>query len=62
MRTADINRIKKARNHIKDIQMLLAGIKWENVTSKEWDLVGSANDKAQELGWALGDIQTVGEG
>lgn len=59
MKAADLNRIKKCRNYIKNIQMLLGGIKWENVNSMEWDLVGKANDAAQELGWRLGDIETI---
>ena len=59
MKAADLNRIKKCRNYIKNIQMLLDGIKWESVSTVEWDLVGKAHDSAQELGWRLGDIETI---
>lgn len=59
MKAADLNRIKKCRNYIKNIQMLLDGIKWEAVSTEEWDLVGKAHDSAQELGWRLDDIETI---
>ena len=59
MKAADLNRIKKCRNYLKNIQILLGGIKWENTKALEWDLVGKANDAAQELGWRLGDVETL---
>lgn len=43
MRQADINRVKKAREHLKAAATtILSNIKWENMKVLEDDLVGKA--------------------
>lgn len=42
MRQADINRVNKAKEHLKAATTILSNIKWENMKVLENDLVGKA--------------------
>ena len=42
MRQADINRVNKAKEHLKAATTILSNIKWENMKVLEDDLVGKA--------------------
>lgn len=60
MRAPDLNRVKRAQEHLNAAKTQLRSIKWENITYGEYELLLKALDKAKELDFRLQDIVTVG--
>lgn len=56
MRQADINRVKKAKEHLKAATILLCNIKWENTTMMESEFIGKTKDSIQDADFHLDDI------
>lgn len=60
MRAPDLNRVKRAQEHLNAAKTQLRSIKWENITYGEYELLLKALDEAKELDFRLQDIVTVG--
>ena len=60
MRAPDLNRVKRAQEHLNAAKTQLRSIKWENVSIGEYELLRKALDEAKELDYRLQDIVTVG--
>lgn len=56
MRPADINRVKKAKEHLKAATTLLTSIKWENVSAMEYDFILQTKGAIRDADWHLDDI------
>lgn len=56
MRQADINRVKKAKEHLKAATTLLCNIKWENVTGMEDLYMEQSKISLQDAGRSLESI------
>lgn len=61
MRQADINRVNKAKEHLKAATILLSNIKWENTTTMEFEFIGKIKDSIQDAGFYLDDIINIQE-
>lgn len=61
MRSPDMNRVKKAQEHLKAAKTLISNIKWENVTELEYDFIVKAKDKVEDSEGHLQDIITIQE-
>lgn len=59
MRQADINRVNKAKEHLKAATTLLSNIKWENMNTLENDLAGKAKIRIQYADNTLDDIINI---
>ena len=60
MRAPDLNRVKRAQEHLNAAKTQLRSIKWENISVGEYELLRKALDEAKELDFRLQDIVTVG--
>lgn len=60
MRAPDLNRVKRAQEHLDAAKTQLRSIKWENISVGEYELLRKALDEAKELDFRLQDIVTVG--
>lgn len=56
MRTPDLNRVKKAVNHITEARKFLDKVQWLNVTAMEWSFIKKAQDEIKDLMWTLDDL------
>jgi hypothetical protein len=56
MRQADINRVNKAKEHLRAATILLSNIKWENITMMESEFIGKTKDSIQDADFHLDDI------
>lgn len=56
MRQADINRVKKAKEHLKAATTLLSNIKWENITMMEFGFIVKAKEAIRDADYHLDDI------
>ena len=56
MRQADINRVNKAREHLKAAVTILQNIKWENRTSIEDHFIAQAGEGIADAQRNLEDI------
>jgi hypothetical protein len=56
MRQADINRVIKAKEHLRAATILLSNIKWENITTMESEFIGKTKDAIQDADFSLDDI------
>ena len=61
MRQADINRVKKAKEHLKAATTILTNIKWENTTLMESHLIMEAKDNIRSADIQLDDITNIQE-
>ena len=59
MRQADINRVKKAKEHLKAAMTILSNIKWENTTNMEYDFTMKAKETITNCDGILQDIITI---
>lgn len=60
MRAPDLNRVKRAQEHLNAAKTQLRSIKWENISVSEYELLRKALDETKELDYRLQDIVTVG--
>lgn len=56
MRQADINRVKRAKEHLKAATTILSSIKWENMKTLEDNFVREAKVSIREADFLLDDI------
>lgn len=56
MRQADINRVNKAKEHLKAATTILSNIKWENVNMMESDFIMHSKDAIKDADSHLDDI------
>lgn len=61
MRQADINRVNKAKEHLKAAVTILSNIKWENTTMMESHLIMEAKDNIRSADMQLDDITNIQE-
>lgn len=61
MRQADINRVKKSKEHLKAAVTILSNIKWENTTMMESHLIMEAKDNIRSADMQLDDITNIQE-
>lgn len=59
MRPADINRVKKAREHLKAATTILTSIKWENVSAMEYDFIMQSKVAIRDADGHLADILNI---
>lgn len=59
MRQADINRVKKAREHLKAATTLLNNIKWENVDGMEDLLIIQSKSSISDADRSLDHITKI---
>lgn len=59
MRQADINRVNKAREHLKAATTLLSNIKWENMNSNEGYFIFQAKLTIKNADLYLDDIINI---
>lgn len=62
MRPADINRARRALEHLDAASTQLAGIKWDNLTGQDYALKQSVVRKIQEAKWSAEDFIRIGGG
>lgn len=56
MRQADINRAKRAEEHLHAARTLLSNIKWENVSNLEYHFIQDCKDYIQSADFCLTDL------
>lgn len=61
MRQADINRVNKAKEHLKAASILLSNIKWENRSSLEDDIIKKSCQQMKSADMYLDDIINIQE-
>lgn len=61
MKQPDINRVRKAQDHIKAALTVLGHIKWENTSEKEYDLLLNAKEGFATTSSYLADIIYIQE-
>lgn len=61
MRKPDINRVEKAREHLKAAVTILNSIKWEKVSNMEYEFVMKAKEKIRDADYPLLDIISLQE-
>lgn len=59
MRQADINRVKKAKEHLNDAVSILQKIKWENRTSLEDNFLFNVGESISDAQIYLDDILNI---
>ena len=59
MGQADINRVNRAKEHLKAATTILTNIKWENMKTLESDFVRKAKESIQEADFHLDDIINI---
>ena len=59
MRNPDINRIKKAIQHVEAAKTVLSSIKWDNTSMMEDHFIHSAKDYLQSARCSLEDVITI---
>lgn len=59
MRQADLNRVNKAKEHLKAAYTLLSNIKWENTINIEDHLLKEAKERIESAGFYLEDINNI---
>lgn len=59
MRQADINRVKKAKEHLKAATTILTNIKWENTNMMESHLILEAKGAIRAADMNLDDIANI---
>lgn len=62
MRPADINRARRALEHLDMANTQLAGIKWDNLTGQDYALKQSLVLKIQAARWTAEDFIRIGGG
>ena len=62
MRPADINRAKKALEHIKAAQTLISNIKWVNLPGDEYGIKQSLVNHLLATKWSAEDLIRIGGG
>ena len=62
MRPADINRAKRALDHLEAAMTQLQSIKWENLSSQDYTLKQSVVRHIQESKWAAEAFIRIGGG
>lgn len=61
MRQADINRVNKAKEHLKAASILLSNIKWENRSSLEDDIIKKSCQQMKSADMYLDDLVNIQE-
>ena len=61
MRQADINRINKAKEHLKAAIALLRNIKWENRNYHEDEFIHDSVQHIESAGMSLDDVLSIQE-
>lgn len=61
MRQPDINRVKKAREHLKDANFILSNIKWENTNSMESYLISETKSQILDADTTMMDLLSIQE-
>ena len=61
MRQPDINRVKKAREHLKAATTILSNIKWENQNSMESYLISETKSQIQDADTTMMDLLNIQE-
>lgn len=59
MRQADINRVNKAKEHLKAASILLSNIKWENRSSLEDDIIKKSCQQMKSADMYLDDLVNI---
>lgn len=59
MRQADINRVKRAKEHLKAAATILSSIKWEKTTLMESELIQKSKDEMRDADGYLDDILNI---
>lgn len=59
MRQPDINRARKALQHIEAARTVLGNIKWENVTTQEYELKQQALFNMETVTFYLNDMLNI---
>ncbi len=59
MRQPDINRVKKAREHLKAATTILSNIKWENTNSMESHLISETKLQIQDADSTMMDLLNI---
>lgn len=59
MRQADINRVRKAKEHLKAATTMLTNIKWENRSNMEDHCIKDAKGYIQSADYSLDDIINI---
>ena len=59
MRQPDINRVKKAREHLKAATTILSNIKWENQNSMESYLISETKSQIQDADTTMMDLLNI---
>lgn len=59
MRQPDINRVKKAREHLKAATTILSNIKWENQNSVESYLINETKSQIQDADSTMMDLLNI---
>ena len=62
MRQPDINRAKRALEHVEAAMTLLESIKWENVSGEEYTLKQSCNRLLKDTEGTIQDLVRIGGG
>lgn len=61
MRQADINRVVKAKEHLKAATTILSRIKWENCNTLEWELVKDVKEEIRSADMFADDVINYSE-
>lgn len=59
MRQPDINRVKKAMEHLKAATTILSNIKWENQNSMESYLISETKSQIQDADTTMMDLLNI---
>lgn len=59
MRQADINRVRKAKEHLKAATTILSNIKWENRSNMEDHFIKESKRYIQSADYYLDDIINI---
>lgn len=59
MRQPDINRVRKAQEHLKAATTILSSIKWENTSLMESVFINNSKDLIRSAGFPLEDIINI---
>lgn len=59
MRQPDLNRVNKAKEHLKAARTLLDNIRWENTNTMEDHFLAEAKRKMIDAGFPLDDIINI---
>lgn len=62
MRQPDINRARRALEHVEAAMTQLEGIKWENISGEEYTLKQSCNRLLKDSEGSIQDLIRIGGG